>query len=147
LVWSGNPAHLNDHNRSMPLQALKPLLELDYEFHSLHKEIRPEEQALLTELTQIHPHQDELHDYACTAALISAMDLIISVDTSVVHLAGALGKKIWVLLPLLPDWRWMLEREDRPWYPSARLFRQRSKRDWSGLIDNVIAELQTGSLR
>ncbi|MDZ4260890.1 MAG: tetratricopeptide repeat protein [Pseudomonadota bacterium] len=147
LVWSGNPAHLNDHNRSMPLQALKPLLELDYEFHSLHKEIRPEEQALLSELTQIHSHQDELHDYACTAALISAMDLIICVDTSVVHLAGALGKKVWLLLPLLPDWRWMLEREDSPWYPSARLFRQRSKHDWSGLIDNVIAELQTNSLK
>lgn len=142
LVWSGNPRHLNDHNRSMPLKALEPLLQLDYEFHSLHKETRSEERTLLAELTQIHSHEDELHDYAYTAALISAMDLVISVDTSVVHLTGALGKKVWVLLPLLPDWRWMLERDDSPWYPSARLFRQGSKYDWSGPINNVISELQ-----
>ena len=146
LVWSGNPGHQNDHNRSMPLSALKPLLELDYEFHSLHKEIRPEERALLTELTQIHSHEDELHDFSCTAALINELDLVICVDTSVAHLAGALGKKVWILLPHRPDFRWMLEREDSPWYPTARLFRQERRDDWEGVINNVITALQTHPL-
>lgn len=146
LVWSGNPSHLNDSNRSIPLERLKPLFELDYEFHSLHKEVRPEDQALLVQLSQIHTHTDELHDFACTAALVKAMDLVIAVDTSVAHLAGALGKKSWILLPHTPDYRWLLDRDDSPWYPALRLFRQPRKGDWDGAINRVISELQTHAL-
>jgi ADP-heptose:LPS heptosyltransferase len=78
-----------------------------------------------------------LRDFADTAALIEQLDLVISVDTSVAHVAGALGKPLWLLLPWLPDWRWLLEREDSPWYPSARLFRQAEPGDWDSVLEKV----------
>ena len=89
----------------------------------------------------IHDWTDRLRDFADTAALIEALDLVISVDTSVVHLAGALGKPVWVLNRFDACWRWLGDREDSPWYPSARLFRQTSPGDWTGLIDRVAAAL------
>lgn len=141
LVWSGNPQHKNDHNRSIPLRLLKPLFELDVEFHSLQVEVRSEDQASLAELP-IHTHSEALHDFADTAALVSELDAVIAVDTSVTHLAGALGKPIWILLPCVPDFRWLLGRNDSPWYPTARLFRQTALGDWEGVIQNVVAELR-----
>jgi hypothetical protein len=84
---------------------------------------------------------EELHDFADTAALIANLDLVIAVDTAVVHLAGAMGKPVWTLLPFVPDWRWLLEREDSPWYPTMRLFRQSSWGDWDSVITRVVEAL------
>jgi ADP-heptose:LPS heptosyltransferase len=87
-------------------------------------------------------HSDELNDFSDTAALVQEMDLVISVDTSVAHLAGALGKTVWIVLPFVPDWRWMLDRADSPWYPTATLFRQSRLDDWSTVVDDVARRLR-----
>ena len=137
LVWSGSTTHNNDHNRSLLLQQLSSLLELPVEFHSLQKEVRTVDIKTLTEFPSIHQHQDDLQDFSDTAALVDAMDIIISVDTSVAHLAGAMGKKVFVLLPYAPDYRWMLDRPDSPWYPSATLFRQPALDDWESVIVEI----------
>jgi tetratricopeptide (TPR) repeat protein len=138
LVWSGNPTHKNDHNRSLRFDQLEPLLELPYEYHCLQKDIREEDRIILQRHPQVQLHADNLRDFSDTAALVDAMDLVISVDTSVAHLAGALGKPLWLLLPYMPDYRWMLDRSDSPWYPTARLFRQPEIGDW----DKVVTEVQ-----
>jgi tetratricopeptide (TPR) repeat protein len=122
LTWSGRAEHKNDHNRSIALTKLLPVVSQDLEFVSLQNEVRSEDQATLAESRRIRYFGDELLDFADTAALISLMDLVISVDTAAAHLAGALGKPVWVLLPFAPDWRWLLDREDSPWYPTARFF-------------------------
>lgn len=137
LAWSGSTAHKNDHNRSLSLIQLAPIMELPYEFHSLQKEVKPSDSETLIALTQVHQHQDYLNDFTETAALIEHLDLVISVDTSVAHLAGAMGKKVFVLLPFAPDYRWMLERNDSPWYPTATLFRQPEIDDWESVINKV----------
>ena len=137
LTWSGSPEHTNDHNRSIALKFLEPLLELPIEFHSLQKEYREKDKVLLGKLSQLQDHNSELHDFSDTAALLSELDLVISVDTAVAHLAGALGKTVWILLPFIPDYRWMLDRSDSPWYPTAVLFRQATMGDWEGIIDKV----------
>ena len=142
LVWSGNVKHKNDRNRSMALRTLAPLLDLDCDFHSLQKEIKAEDLAALAEGSRIQTHEAELNDFADTAALIAELDLVITVDTSVAHLAGALGKPVWILLPYTPDFRWMTERGDSPWYPTAHLFRQRDRGDWDSVIKEVGAALQ-----
>src|ERR1700746_3962756 len=95
----------------------------------------------LQDRSDVLHYGDELGNFSDTAAIISNLDLVISVDTSVVHLAGALGKPVWILLPFVPDWRWLLDREDSPWYPAARLFRQATRGDWSRVIEKVSAEL------
>jgi len=140
LVCSGARGHGNDQNRSIALARLAPLHQSDVELHLLQKELRDEDRAAMGELA-IVDHRDALGDFADTAALIACLDLVISVDTSVAHLAGALGAPLWLLLPANPDWRWMLERQDSPWYPSARLFRQHRLGDWDELIARVAAEL------
>lgn len=137
LVWSGSTAHENDAMRSISFTTLKPLLEADYEFHVLQKEFRESDLSELMDLESVHVHSDALKDFGDTAALISEMDLVISVDTSVAHLAGALGRPTWILVSQVPDFRWMLERADSPWYPTARLFRQEARGDWAKLIDRV----------
>jgi len=136
LAWAGNPKHEHDRERSIGLSALLPLLDADAVFVSLHKDIRPEDTDALTASRILH-FGDDLKDYAETAALISQLDLVISVDTSVAHLAGALAKPVWVLLAFTPEWRWLLKREDSPWYPTARLFRQDESRTWDALIDRL----------
>ncbi|WP_240324648.1 tetratricopeptide repeat protein [Trinickia diaoshuihuensis] len=142
LAWSGNPRHNNDENRSLRFAALAPLLGLDATFVQLQPQVRQaDEQAVRT--SGIVSFRDTLADFADTAALTEHLDLIVSVDTSVAHLAGALGRPAWVLLPFAPDWRWLLEREDSPWYPSARLFRQQRSGDWATVIERVVAALQT----
>jgi tetratricopeptide (TPR) repeat protein len=140
LIWSGRPTHTNDRNRSMPLQMLSRILDVDAAFISLQKDTRPSDQAGL-EQTDIVDLTSQLTDFAETAALVSCLDLVISVDTSVVHLAGALGRPVWTLLPYAPDWRWLLDRDDSPWYPTMRLFRQTAAGDWAGVVDRVRAEL------
>jgi len=141
LVWSGNPAHINDKKRTIPLSQIVRLLSGDLQFISLQKEIRASDQASLDQHPEIFDPRDQLGDFADTAALISILDLVITVDTAVAHLAGALGKPVWLLLPATPDWRWLLKREDSPWYPSARLFRQATAGDWDGVIANVARAL------
>jgi ADP-heptose:LPS heptosyltransferase len=96
----------------------------------------------IVEGKEFFDYSEDIHDFSDTAALIENLDLVISVDTAVAHLAGALGKTVWTLLPYVPDWRWMLQREDSPWYPSMRLFRQPSIGDWESVINRVASELQ-----
>ena len=141
LVWSGNPKHRDDYNRSVPLNTLAGILDVDAKFISLQKDPRPADKATLLSRPEIIDHTAHLTDFAETAALISCLDLVITVDTSVAHLAGALGQPTWILLPYTPDWRWLLNREDSPWYPSARLFRQDKTRDYAGVVARVRAEL------
>lgn len=143
LVWSGSITHKGDHRRSIPVELLKPLIETGHEFHCLQKEIRPQDREHLSQMINIHLHDSHINNFSDTAALISLMDLVISVDTSTAHLAGALGKQTWVLLPQAPDYRWLLNRTDSPWYPTLRLFRQESGRNWQDVITTVRTALQT----
>jgi len=136
-VWSGNPAHLNDHNRSLPLQRLAPIVDLDARFVSLQKDVRPADREILAALPAIVDLTADIGDFVDTAALISCLDLVLTVDTSVAHLSAALGKPTWIMLPHTPDYRWLLGRDDSPWYPSVRLFRQDSSRDYATVIARV----------
>jgi tetratricopeptide (TPR) repeat protein len=142
LVWSGNPARQADRLRSIPLKQLEPLLRQDFAFHCLQKEISPEERALMDSF-RLLAHAGEQDDFSDAAALITCMDLVVTIDTAVAHIAGAMGKPVWILLPYMADWRWMLDRNDSPWYPTATLFRQKSAGDWDGVIDDVAARLRT----
>ena len=137
LAWSGNPIHPNDHNRSMRLSALQPLLSMEAEWVCLQKELRPDDEAALAEGRPITFLADALKDFADTAAVIEALDLVITVDTAVAHLAGALGKPVWILLAFSADWRWPPDREESAWYPSARLYRQPRIDDWPSVIARV----------
>lgn len=131
LAWAGNPAHSNDRQRSLPTEmARRVLAQAPGRFVNLQVGPRASE----TGLPDLSPL---LTDYAETAALVAALDLVVTVDTSVAHLAGALGVPCWVLLPFAPDWRWMLGRDDSPWYRSVRLFRQAAPGAWSSVIDAV----------
>jgi hypothetical protein len=143
LVWSGKAEHKNDRNRSIELRQLLPILGSDADWICLQNEIRDKDLAVLRQLGRIAYFGEELRDFSDTAALLDLMDLVISVDTSVAHLAGAMGKPVWVLLPYKPDWRWPPDRDDSPWYPSARQFRQQQLGDWSGIIDLVGKELRS----
>jgi tetratricopeptide (TPR) repeat protein/ADP-heptose:LPS heptosyltransferase len=137
LVWSGNPAHADDRNRSIPLRALAPLLELDARFVSLQKDLRATDKAVLDQCADLIDLTAHLADFAETAALISCLDLVITVDTSVAHLSATLDRPTWILLPYRPDFRWLLDRDDSPWYPTVRLFRQTAPRDWTTVIGRV----------
>jgi tetratricopeptide (TPR) repeat protein/ADP-heptose:LPS heptosyltransferase len=142
LVWSGNPKTKNDRNRSMTFRTMSRLLDLDARFVSLQKDPRPEDAELLRERADMVDFTAEFTDFAETAALVSCLDLVIAVDTSTAHLAGSLGKPTWLLLPFMSDYRWMFDREDSPWYPTMRLFRQSADRDFAAVVDRVRAELQ-----
>jgi ADP-heptose:LPS heptosyltransferase len=123
--------------RSTDLSYFLKLLDIPgVSFYSLQKEISAGDHILLNQIP-VTDLSDHLNDFADTAAVISQLDLVICVDTAVAHLAGALGKPVWILLSFVPDWRWMLEREDSPWYPTARLFRQQKPGDWEGVFDRV----------
>ena len=143
LVWSGNPKHGNDRNRSIALEALLPLLEVKAAFVSLQKDVRSADRAVLDQRKEILDIGPELKSFVDTAAVVSQLDLVISVDTSVAHLAGALDRPVWILLPYVPDWRWLLHRTDSPWYPTARLFRQSETRDWRTVVQQVRTELDS----
>ena len=137
LVWAGRQTPPLNMPRDMRLQQLLSLLDLDADFISLQKEIPAEDRTLLNGLTRIVRHGESLGDFADTAALIANLDLLISVDTAVVHLAGAMGKPVWLMNRHASCWRWLRGREDSPWYPSLRQFRQPSFGDWAGVVEQV----------
>jgi ADP-heptose:LPS heptosyltransferase len=142
LAWSGSTGHKNDHNRSLTLQQLLPHLPEGYEYVSLQKEVRQVDRAVL-EVSRIRHYGNDLRDFTDTAALCELMDLVISVDTSVAHLAGAIGKTNWVLLPYSADWRWLLNRDDSPWYESMRLYRQDETREWPLVLARMAKDMDS----
>ena len=142
LCWAGNPDFANDRHRSIPLECLAKLFGVPgIDYVSLQKDVSPTQAALL-EQHGISQLGRQFEDYADTAAVVAMLDLIIAVDTSVAHLAGAMGKVTALLLPFSPDWRWLLDRTDSPWYPSMRLFRQPAIGDWDRPLDQLRPELE-----
>jgi ADP-heptose:LPS heptosyltransferase len=134
---------LRNRERSLALRAFLPFLSLpDIDFFSLQMGPPGEEMKNAGLSERIRDLAPFLSDFAETAAALSSMDLLISVDTAVAHLAGTLGKPVWTFIPFAPDWRWLLSREDSPWYPSMRLFRQQAQGDWEAVIDEVARALQ-----
>jgi Flp pilus assembly protein TadD len=138
LVWAGRPTHANDHHRSITLNALAPLAEVPgVSFYSLQKGEAARQVLTRPPGMNLIDLSPTLTDFNWTAAAIAGLDLVICVDTAVCHLAGALGKPAWVLVPFIPDWRWLLDRDDTPWYPTLRLFRQKTRNDWAPVIARV----------
>ena len=143
VVWAGNPDHVNDSRRTLDLSQLAPLFAVpDTSFASLQFGPRAADLKKLKRKTPVEDLATDFADFVDSAAAVSALDLVITVDTSVAHLAGALGKPVWALLPWVTDWRWMLDREDSPWYPTMRLFRQKKGEDWADVIARVERELK-----
>jgi tetratricopeptide (TPR) repeat protein len=143
LVWAGNPDHVNDTRRSIKLPLLAPLFAVrGASFVSLQYGPRAADLKKLKRKVAIDDIGNKFEDFVDTAAAIDALDLVITVDTSVAHTAGALGKPVWVLLPWVTDWRWLLNREDNPWYPTMRLFRQKKGEDWDNVLARVEKELK-----
>jgi hypothetical protein len=142
VAWAGNPNYKADHLRSVKLPTLLPLLHTPgVNWIALQKGPSAEELSDLPSDVRIQDGSSRDRDLAETAALIATLDLVITTDTCVAHLAGAMGKPVWILLPHLADWRWMQQTETTPWYPSARLFRQSAPGDWAGVISRVLDEL------
>jgi tetratricopeptide (TPR) repeat protein len=141
VAWAGNPDHENDLIRSIPLMMLRPLFaEHNARFYSLQVGHRAMELRNIAD-DAVRDLSERLTDFGETASAVEALDLVITVDTAVAHLAGALGKPVWLLLSHVPDWRWQLEREDTPWYPSMRLYRQERRGDWEEVISRVKSDL------
>jgi tetratricopeptide (TPR) repeat protein len=141
LAWSGNPSNRNDHNRSVDLARWIDHLPDECEYICLQKEIRDADRRILsssTKFTNIESHNQNFTD---TAALVETLDLVISVCTSLAHLSGAMGQKTWILLPFLPDWRWLMNRRDTPWYPTATLYRQPVAGDWDSVMEEVSRDI------
>ena len=141
VVWSGAKGHQHDHQRSITLDRLQSMMELPAKFHALQNEIRESDQHILAQLDNLKTYQSLLTDFSETAALIAQMDLVIAVDTSVAHLAGAMGKECWLLLPHSPDFRWQIDRFDSPWYPTMTLYRQPQFNDWDSVIETIKQQL------
>jgi len=143
IVWAGRPTHKNDKNRSINLSFFSAITNIhDTQFYSLQvgdQRADLNQEAFASQIIDVGKH---LGDYAETATVINQLDLIITVDTSVAHLAGAMGKPVWVLLPFAPDWRWLLERDDSPWYPTMRLFRQQERGNWTTVFNEVNQALE-----
>ncbi|WP_395831417.1 tetratricopeptide repeat protein [Elstera sp.] len=137
LVWAGNPSHINDRQRSILPETFLSLLNLKGVYWSSLQVGTSEKTKRILARAGVIDLTSGFSDFADTAAAIQALDLVITVDTSVAHLAGALGKPVWILLPFVPDWRWLLDRTDSPWYPSARLFRQPKRGDWASVLKEV----------
>jgi hypothetical protein len=145
LVWAGSPLHANDSRRSLSLDALEVLAQPGASFYSLQKDAAAAAAATPPAGLRLIDLGPNLHDFAETAAAVSRLDLVITVDTAVGHLAGALGRPVWLLLSAVHDTRWMTEREDTPWYPTMRLFRQRPGETWGPVLQRVRAELATAA--
>jgi tetratricopeptide (TPR) repeat protein len=144
ITWAGNVKHLLDSLRSMKLKDLSELFQLPHiTFYALQTPVPECDREFLDSLGNVLNLEERLTDYYETACFVRQMDVIVSVDTSVAHLAGALGKAVWTLLPFSPDWRWGLEGEQTPWYPNMRLFRQTEKENWKPVVARVASELET----
>lgn len=142
LVWAGRPEHANDRNRSIPLTQFERVLRLDgLSFVSLQKGEAAGQLEEFSGRDRILDLGPEIGDFADTAAILANLDLLVTVDTSVAHLAGALGVPVLLLLPFSPDWRWLLERTDSPWYPGLKILRQPSPGDWRLVVRNLVIEL------
>jgi tetratricopeptide (TPR) repeat protein len=142
LAWSGSTTLKNDRNRSIPLSRFDAIRDGPWELIGLQKELRDTDRPALAHRAPIAFYGDELADFRDTAALIENLDAVVCVDTAVAHLAGAMGKPVHILLPFSPDWRWLLDRAESPWYPSAHLFRQERAGDWQGVIDRVAERIR-----
>jgi hypothetical protein len=143
LSWAGNPRYRADRQRSTELATLLPLLHVaGITWISLQKGPAAEQLAGLPSNVFVWDGSSQDRDLAETAALVATLDLVVTTDTSIAHLAGAMGKPVWILLPHLGDWRWMQKIETTPWYPTARLFRQREPGDWAGVVERVITQLE-----
>jgi hypothetical protein len=142
IVWSGNPHHTNDRNRSIPLERFLSHLPEQFDYVSLQKDVRETDLALLRSHPRVRHFGQELSDLADTAALCTLLDLVVGVDTCVAHLCGTFSKKTWILLPWLPDWRWQIEGRQSPWYPTATLYRQTFPGAWESVLRQVGADLQ-----
>jgi len=142
FVWSGSVLHRNDRNRSIALAEMLRMVSERVEWISLQKDVNESDATLLASRADVRHVGGELADFADTAAVVELMDVVVTVDTSVAHLAGAMAKPVWILLPSNPDWRWLLDREDSVWYPTARLFRQRVTGDWASAIRRLGDELE-----
>lgn len=142
LVWAGNKNHTNDQRRSMSLENLEPLLTLNYQYLSLQKEVSSKDAELLDQYKVLNM-ASELKNFTETASIIDNLDAVVTVDTSVAHLAAAMHKPTYLLIAIAPDWRWMLDRSDSPWYPSIRLFRQEKFNDWSHPVNQLKQMLLT----
>jgi tetratricopeptide (TPR) repeat protein/ADP-heptose:LPS heptosyltransferase len=141
VVWGGNPLHTNDQRRSIPLAIFAAIFsEKNVQFFSFNRDMKEGDAVLLPNYPVIDLTKG-LNNFADAARLVGQMDLVITCDTATAHLAGGLGKSVWVLLPFAPDWRWLLDRSDSVWYPSARLFRQPRIGDWAGVMANVTEAL------
>lgn len=141
VVWAGRSDNQNDTNRSMPVEVLTPWLDTGVELHCLQKEIAAPDRAWAA-ARGVRFHDGDLADFADTAALATTMDVVVSVCTSGAHLAGALGLPVWVALSFAADWRWLMDRADSPWYPTARLFRQSAPGDWTAVVEAIAARLR-----
>jgi tetratricopeptide (TPR) repeat protein len=141
LVCSGSTSHPDDHQRSISLEMLLQALPPQFDYYCLQNELRPVDRAFMEREGLVHFFGSDLQDFAATAALCVCMDAVVSVDTSVAHLAGALGVHTFVLLPQVPDWRWLLDRRDSPWYPSMQLYRQDANRQWPPVLAQLAADL------
>jgi len=142
IAVTGSRAHDNDHNRSMNLETIQPIIDLQIDCHLLQKEVRAHDQGFIDINSNIRCHSRYLNDFSDTAALASMMDIVISVDTSVAHLCAAMGIEVWLLLPYTPDWRWMHQRSDTPWYPSVKIYRQTRKGKWNDVVQTVRNDLK-----
>jgi tetratricopeptide (TPR) repeat protein len=142
LAWSGNPTHRNDAQRSIPLASWREVRGLDATFIALQKGIRESDLAALDAPSPILRFDDDIADLRDTAALAELVDVVVTVDTAVAHVAAAMGRPTWILLPFAADWRWMLERETSPWYPGVRLFRQPRPGEWASVMERVARELR-----
>jgi ADP-heptose:LPS heptosyltransferase len=144
IAWRGSPTHTNDRARSLPLSCFEPLADLPgVHLFSLQKGVGAEELQEARDHFPVTELGSRLRDFMETAAVLKNLDLVISCDTAVAHLAGALGVPVWVALPFDPDWRWLLDRDDSPWYPTMRLFRQHRPGDWWGVFRRIEAELSS----
>jgi tetratricopeptide (TPR) repeat protein len=142
LKWSGNSSYVEDEYRSTTLKELKPLFDLPYDFHSLEIEYTKEDEALLNNITNLKCHKKDIIGLDNTAGLIENLDLVISVSTSIAQLTGALGKKLWVLSSSVPDFRWLLNRQDSPWYPKTKIYHHSAEGGWKTIIDKVKQDLK-----
>jgi tetratricopeptide (TPR) repeat protein len=147
LAWAGNPSYASDYRRSIDLKTLLPLLRMTaITWISLQKGPAAEQLAALPGDVFVWDGSSHDRDLAETAALVATLDLVVTTDTCIAHLAGAMGKPVWILLPHLADWRWMQEIEFTPWYPTARLLRQREPGDWAGVVERVMGDLAEGRI-